>query len=423
MERSPVCTAVLLCAVATPAALAQSFSLDDNPAVPISTPPGLIPGYGAENPYGPATPGPLRVVPPGPPGLAPSPTLGLPPFVFGFGDAEVMTPGPGPLPAHNVSAPSLPGGAPNHWIDALSDNSPRIERINVHFSVDRASHPAFPGGGGGLPGTAVNAQALLDQQPGDIFRSTRAFPDPGIFAGTLAGAPYAGALPTAPAIPGGNTLLIDDSALNLTVTGMPGVTTPAGMPGGPILVPGLHDNVDAFDHTRFDVTGDLTTDVRIYFSVNPDGSALTGVMAADVLTVAPGAGVATLFAPAPTLGLVPAPGLGDDLDGLVIWDLGTEGELDAGLDYALFSLSAGSPSLTLFGLDPADVFFTDFTGAFATFADALDLGLLPGPAGAPPGLFGDNIDALEIGVVPLPAAVWLLGAGFLGYLGLGYRRA
>lgn len=35
------------------------------------------------------------------------------------------------------------------------------------------------------------------------------------------------------------------------------------------------------------------------------------------------------------------------------------------------------------------------------------------------------LDVTEVSVpsvVPLPAAVWLLGAGFLGYLGIGYSR-
>jgi hypothetical protein len=34
----------------------------------------------------------------------------------------------------------------------------------------------------------------------------------------------------------------------------------------------------------------------------------------------------------------------------------------------------------------------------------------------------DNVDLTVRPIIPIPAAVWLLGAGFLGYVGLGYRR-
>ena len=82
--------------------------------------------------------------------------------------------------------------------------------------------------------------------------------------------------------------------------------------------------------------------------------------------------------------------LNDDIDGLVVWENpgGQQGVADPGLDFALFSLSHGSSSLT--GLSEADVFFTDFRGAFWQFANAASLGL---------GGANDNIDALDI-VIP-----------------------
>ena len=65
-----------------------------------------------------------------------------------------------------------------------------------------------------------------------------------------------------------------------------------------------------------------------------------------------------------------------------------------GIDYALFSLAPGSPSLIVYGLDAATVFFTDFSGAFALYADSLSLGLHFTPPGAP--FAGENVDALDV---------------------------
>ena len=58
---------VLLAAGSAWAQVGPVYSLDDNPAMPITSPPGVIPGFGAEDPYG------MGLIPP--PGLAPSPSL------------------------------------------------------------------------------------------------------------------------------------------------------------------------------------------------------------------------------------------------------------------------------------------------------------------------------------------------------------
>ena len=398
---------------------AVTFSLDDNPTAPfnVSSPAGLIPGHGAEQPFGAFAPPRIPA-----PGMAPSPSLVLPPL--GFGDAEIWS-SAGVL---NVSAPAPIPGAAAHWMDALSNNTPQRGDIRLDFSVDRASHPAW--GGGGLPGTAVFGQAALSQQPGDIFRTARQFTAPGTFAGTLpANAGYVGALPTATAVPSNNVLVIDESALGLTAVGVVGAVIPPNAPGA-VPLPGqpMHDNVDGFEWSTLDVTGDLTTDQWLYFSINPDATAATGLLASDIFAVAPGAAVGIPFATTPNLGLpLPAgvqPPLLDDVDALVLWDLGTVGQMDPGVDYALFSLSPGSPSLMPppapgLNLNHGDVFFTDFNGTFALFADAQDLGLVPSPGGP----LGDNVDALEVSDadadIPEPLTVLgsLLGlSGLIGYL-------
>jgi len=74
--------AVLLLSVGSAAGqvgVGPAFSLDDDPSAPITSPPGVIPGFGAEDPYGLGTYG-------GP--WAPSPTLPVVPAM----DAEILKP-------------------------------------------------------------------------------------------------------------------------------------------------------------------------------------------------------------------------------------------------------------------------------------------------------------------------------------------
>ncbi len=88
----------------------------------------------------------------------------------------------------------------------------------------------------------------------------------------------------------------------------------------------------------------------------------------------------------------------DNIDSLVVWDLGAPHGpawngpgAEPGLDFALFTLSPGSQSLMALGLTPGTVFFTDFTGAFAVYCFEWDLALdsLFGPEFA-------NVDALDV---------------------------
>jgi hypothetical protein len=374
------CWAILL----SPSALAQSFSLDDNPSAPLTGPLGPIPGFGAENPLGSAP------VPPWfPPGVAPSPTLGA----ISAWDADMLVPGP----AKQVI---FIGPA---YIGSVSNNTQDLGvNMRLRFSVDRLST--------GAPGTVVSVQAALNQQPGDIYLSTDYYVRPGAFAAWTGLAGYGGALPSV--VPGGpslNTLVYDDSVFPLLCGG--GVV-PAGAPAPPIAF-GTHDNIDAFDRQILSNNGDGLTDGWMYYAHSPDDSfgAGPGISAANVYDVAPNQ-MSTHpqfpFAAAIAMGL-DLNGEGTDaIDALIMYDNHIQGGPfwggpggEPGIDYALFSLAPSSFSLSFYQLDAADVFFTNFTGTFWVYAPSATLGLVGAPGGYPPG-GGDNVDALDPAQQPCP---------------------
>jgi hypothetical protein len=384
--------------VSTGLAWGQSFSLDDNPQAPIGSSPATPPiGMGAEDEFG---------VSPGP-SVAPSPSIFLAP------------PSPGPAGAggdgtiFSTTVNGLVHGPNGSWIDAFSTNHRPVEgKIPLDFSVDRLTT-----GIGGL-----GAEAANNQQPGDIYRSTARFTNPGAFAGTLGPGPFAGNLATAGSAPGGsNTLNIDDSAMGLTVTGAVNVTTPPGV-WVPPAVAGSHDNVNAFDYGSQIPTGAVPWtgmyNVHSYFAIGPDEAVIVGQSAAhiyDTQALAGGTSSAAPFATALTMGLDSFGTNTDSINALVMFDVAQLGGPhwggpggQAGLDHALFSLAPGSASLAAFGLSANDVFFTDFSGAFAVYALSTDLGMFALPGGA--ALVGHNMDALEI---PEPTSLTLLAFGGL----------
>jgi hypothetical protein len=359
-----------------------SYSLDDNPAAPLTSPPGVIPGFGAEDPYGLGTYGPSR---------APSPSL----IVGPYQDDDLLRPTApfGGVPAWDVIV------AGRGYLDAVSDNANRqglkAAKLSMAFSVDRITT--------GVVGSAVNIEALNNQQPADIFRSNILFAHPKNFVGMLPpNMGYLGPLPTA-GVGGSNILLANQGSLSLAAGMGVGAPIPPGVPAPPI-VPGSHDNIDGLTWGPLDITGDGNTDKWTYWSFNPDVGRLLGVpwSAADILDIAPGGGaVPTKFATGFQMGLdrmnmVNIPNI-DNIDGLVVWDrslLGGPGwggpGAQPGMDYALFSLSHGSSALATYGLSPGDIFFTDFNGTFALYATAADLGLIRMVGKS------DNIDALEV---------------------------
>jgi hypothetical protein len=97
------------------------------------------------------------------------------------------------------------------------------------------------------------------------------------------------------------------------------------------------------------------------------------------------------------------------VDGLCLWDYGTVGKMDPGLDYACFTLAPGSA--TLYALQAAgyrvtagDVLFTDFQGFFYIYLYDSDIGVanLPRPPLPLINRIDVNIDALDLTKDPEP---------------------
>ena len=379
---SAVLAVVFLVAVVDRAA-GQTFGLDDLPAAPIV--PGAPPGFGAEDEY-------ASVGPP----LAPSPSLG---FLKPQGDG--VWPSPGPFMQH-------PG--PNgFYVDAFSRH--HVDNgldITLDFSVDRVTV--------GMPGTAVGAEAGFGQAHGDIYTGTHTYFSPGMFVGLPPG-PFAGWLPAISGGAPGNVLTLDDSFFGLlTPVGIvpPGVPVPP-----PIMAPGLHDNLESFDNVAsFDANGDMLFDFEAYFTLYPTEALPIGLSPADIIAVAagdPGA-IAVPYAFWFMMGLDP---IEDSIDALVMYDNNRKprplsdpnapGVVEPIIDYALFSLAPGSISLQFYGLDAADTFFTDFTGAFAVYAPSASLGLIPSPPGWP--FMGDSVDALDVAPAGPPPGITIQDGG------------
>lgn len=351
-----------------------SFMLDDTPAAPLVGPP-LLTGQGAENPYG------LPVAPPVQSG--PSPSLAFIPGVT-VGDGDVFTNG-FPTPLLLSVTPAGP------YLSSLSLNTiDSLLPIYIGFSVDRRSV------GTTMP-SALAAEAALNQAPSDLFKSGGFFRSPSRYLGTLGPGPYAGPLNAYWRGRLTNTLIVDESVTNLQSGA--GVA-PLGFLAPPIGV-GTHDNIDAYEITP------TTTGVgptagwqrQGYFTAYPDVPLLFSLPVPNIYDV-PAGGTTfcglPAFATATTMGLGP----GDVIDALIVFDNDVVGSVACGgpgaqpaIDVVLFSLAPGSPALTLYGLGAADIFLSDFTGAFALYARAAEFGV--GGGGALPGT-GDNIDAADV---------------------------
>ncbi|MCS5635688.1 MAG: hypothetical protein NZ990_04165, partial [Myxococcota bacterium] len=171
----------------------------------------------------------------------------------------------------------------------------------------------------------------------------------------------------------------------------------------PVHSPGSHDNVDALEAAAFPlITPGVSPWARHgFFTIYPYMAMRFGLPWSDIYTVPPGGVFACLpaFASHTQMGLTDW----DIIDALVVYDnapVGSVGCLpdvvagpgaEPGIDAVLFSLAPGSASLNYPQMSPGDVFFSDFSGAFATYASVDELGLDEGSI-----VGGDNMDALEV---------------------------
>ncbi len=367
----------------TSTAYAQSFGLDDNPAAPLIGFPGALPGFGAEDPYGDPWVGAFAAL--FPPGMAPSPSLStIAGVVTGGGDVF----GPGP---------ALQQVGPNgNYMSSFSQNTPFSPNIPVRimFSVDRGTRGAFS--------SDVGTQAFNLQAPADIYQTTSVYMSPNVFTGAIGPGPFAGFLPSFLFGPPFNALLHDDSFFGL-LSG--GVVVPAAGTAAPYAT-GSHDNIDSWENKRMAFPGTVGFIDWMYFTIYPDEAIAAGVAPADIFDLPPSTPGATPvpYATAASMGLDFFGGPNSDaIDALTVYDMAPFGGpawggpgAQPGFDAALFSLAPGSASLAALGLDPGTIFFTDFTGAFAVYAETQGIGLVPSP-GAPNG--GDNVDAMDVACV------------------------
>jgi hypothetical protein len=290
----------------------------------------------------------------------------------------------GPGPVVHVTGPALGFGGLE--VDALSldlwgGTTPFGLPLAILFSVDPLAVGAACG--------AVNREAALDEAAGDVFEAiTHHYPIvPPPFAQPMPGGP-----PSRPPFgPGKNLLsppvLLCPSGIFPAESGgdhrnLSLVPTPPGP--APIA-----DNLDALDCYHA-----ITPDVYTSLTGATGLPMPPGFLPADIIISFP---LGTfVYAPAPVMGLdINGPGT-DDIDALVVFEMdGLFERPRRGVDFALFSLRAGSATLGATGMAPGDVFITDFSGGFDIFAYAVELGLAP----------ADDLDGLTLGLPQAPPIV------------------
>jgi hypothetical protein len=309
------------------------------------------------------------------------------------------------------------------YVDAYSANhrdTPPCGVIFVEFSVDRAT-------GGATPADASWNQAAILDHPADIFRTQQ----PGfthcsnfIPLPPPAWTPYYGGpinppngFPTGPAGQGGTNWLLYNQTM------FPFLPPPS-IPPPPPIVPGSHDNIDAYNSWPFSM-GD--PDNRgIFFALHPASAFNWGFSSADIFLCAqpgglywptPPPGPSVPFALANQMGLDPFGYNEDSIDALTVWDNDPLGQCDPGHDYAVFSLAPGSITLKVlsvnFQVSAASIFLTDFQGYFYLFLYATDIGVGNGPNVTTPPPIGPgplpvipyldiNVDAMDLTIDPEP---------------------
>jgi hypothetical protein len=282
--------------------------------------------------------------------------------------------GPGAVQYGLRAGPSL-GLVPGDHIAALSYGFDGLGPFPTEliFSVDPDAL--------GAPGTAVRAQAVLNQAAGGLY-VTGTFAPFGLYEGT-------------PFVPPLNNI---NNNLQILVPADVGLVT------GKIDLP-KQSRPGSFEDDLTDVELEPgLTNGDVYFALDQFSPTvvelLNGPIYSSDLLVSPGNNTFAVFRNHALLGL----GTADMIDALALSLTANE---------ALFSLAPGSPAL-LAGFSAADVFITDFDGTFHLFATAGQLGLLA----------TDNLNALDTApptAIPEPAALIETIAG-LALFWMGTRR-
>ncbi len=148
---------------------------------------------------------------------------------------------------------------------------------------------------------------------------------------------------------------------------------------------------------------------NVYFSIDEFSESIDpgqGILASSIYVN----DLSNVFADYSNIGLDAA----DDLDALLLWDGKNRGMMDPQGDYALFSLSRDSPTLSLLDgggqprYSPGDIFYTNFTGEFSVWKTASQVGLRPSTADGNVITFGDELNALS-SIVPEPGTFVMWG--------------
>lgn len=324
----------------------------------------------------------------------------------------------------------------NYGLTPLADNNdghsngemdPQAD-IVIYFSGDDRSM--------GMPFTDYENQAMRMQAAGDRFVTNGpATFSPAVVMSGAGPATIAGpVLPSGSGLPTLNLLSANQHRYNEIPSIGPAAFNMYVSPAGATPM----DDMDALELTPFTPAGAQIHTTPIYFTLDANSPSWPGG-GADVLVSPPANPAFGLFAPAPSLGL----GQIDEVDALAVWDF--DGELTPGVDFALFSLERGSPSLfvgvigdanhdglvsaddfasvqanfgntssgpgpligdanrdglvsaddfasiqanfgTVGGLSAADIFVTDFTGFNLLYLPAQAIGML----------HSDNVDAIDV---------------------------
>lgn len=234
------------------------------------------------------------------------------------------------------------------------------ERVAIYFSGDRASQ--------GVPGTHYAIEENNGQAAGDRY-VTFGFTGVGP-GGVIGGGACAPPTTIVQTVPGPrNQLSLNQDQFNLIPSIRPSILNTRRR----------QDNADALEITRFDLNGDRVHDTPVYFTVDKVGPSFAG-QPSDIFVTPPGAAGAIPFSTAGQIGVTNR----DNVDAIAVWDVNFNFMADPGIDYVVFSLDRGSPSLG--GASAADLWVSDFTGNRCLFLRASELGMQR----------CDNVDAVDV---------------------------